>query len=208
MEHYSEDEYPVYAPVRHRKDGYVGWIYDTTTSKSFFTGNTDCSWQYRVWVGEEDIRIAPTEDLEINYDAPQLPLKIENPETATKGYRKETELHALGYHLTDTSHEERTNILNKVAVPYLGVYKVVKTIANLIYGRLKALRKNCNALYEWSKDLDMLLERYDYKSELFDLKIIQYLMNIKKKLAENKISMEIPADDLVNEYERRKLLNQ
>jgi hypothetical protein len=204
MEPYNEDEYPVYTPVRHKTQGYTGWIYDTTTSKSFFTGNTDCRWQYRVWVGDEDIRIAPLEDLEINDRHPPLPVEVKKKIGSSTGFRKETELHALGYHLTDTSQEERADILLKVAVPYLGVYKVVKTIANLIYGRLKAMRKNRNALYEWSYDLDRLLRRYDYRSSLFDRDLIQYIMNIKKKLRNNQIEMDISLKDIEDEFARRK----
>lgn len=199
-----EDGYPEYAPVKHKKDGYVGWIYDTTTSKDFFTGNTECAWQYRIWVGEEDIRIAPIEDLEVNFDSPKLPFKVDSGGSSSTGYRRETELHALGYHLTDSSHEERCNILTKVAIPYLGVYKVVKTVSNLIYGRLKALKKNKKALYEWSRDLDMLLTTYDYKSDVFDMDLIQYILNIKKKLEENEVEMMLPIAEVEEEYQRKK----
>jgi len=203
MDFMTEEEYPEYTPVRHKNDGYRGWIYDTTTSKNFFTGNIDCKWQYRIYVNENCIKIAPREDLEINYDNPTLPLKIQESHSSS-GYRRETELHALGYRLTDTNHQERINILKNVAIPYLGIKKVITTIANLIYGRLKAVEKNCNALYEWNGDLDALLVNFDLNSNSFDEDLLNYILNIKIKLEKNHINMQVKMADIKEALQKRR----
>ena len=198
-----DQAYPIYTPVEHIKDGYKGWVYDTTTSKDYFTGNIDCPWQYRIWVEDGKIKIAPQEDLKINNDQPVMPDCIEQQQREDSRYRKRTYLNALGYKLTDTTRGERWDILIKVAVPYLGARRVTKTVIDLIYGRSRAIPKNANAIYEWNYDLDKLIKHYNYDKAIFDRSLLQYIINTKLKLAKHNIDMEVSPQEVDKVYRQR-----
>jgi hypothetical protein len=65
-------EFPNGAHVRHKKDGYHGWIDDKTRLAQLFTGGVNCLWQYRIRIINEDKRrIAPPDDLEIFSETPK-----------------------------------------------------------------------------------------------------------------------------------------
>ena len=74
---------------------------------------------------------------------------------------------------------------------------------NLLY-----LCPKCGKAEKQSPLEGVLLIEYDYKSETFDLDIIQYISNIKKKLEQNEIEMNIKLVDIESEYNRRKNLKK
>ncbi|MCD4781939.1 MAG: hypothetical protein K8S27_15540 [Candidatus Omnitrophica bacterium] len=198
-----DQEYPEYTPVVHLHEGYRAWVYDTTTSKDYFTGNTEVNWQYRLWVGDGKIKIAPQEDLKIDMDSPAMPECIEQQCQSESRYRKQTYLNAFGYKLTDTPRGTRWDILLKVAVPYLGARKVIKTVVDLIYGRSRSIEKNLNAIFEWSHDLDKLIRYYGFNPDIIDQYLLQYILNTKQKLKKHDIEMDVSVADVQDVYRVR-----
>lgn len=189
-------------PVRHKTEGYYGWIDGITYMKEHFTGNQDCQWQYRIYIsGSEKRRVAPEADLEINKDAlDKLPPRALS--SLNSGYYKdETQLHALGYQISDKSWQERWQILHNVAIPKLGVENVLETILNLIYKTLqsggKVVTKNKNALVEWQSDVDMILDNYGYSTGAINKDLLQYIYKIKRELESQGIESSIKAEQVL-----------
>jgi len=195
----EERNYPDLTPVKHKKDGYVGWIDGITKMKEIFTGNTDCVWQYRVFIpGEEKKKIAPQKDLKINTKNPPLPTTAQENRDEESGFRRETLLHALGYHLTDMTRHQREDVLLKIAIPYLKLQKVVKTILDLIYAKKKKISQTKNAVVEWNYDLDMLLRTFGLDHEEL-AEILDYILTVKKILIKEHILFK---DSFVDDIEK------
>lgn len=199
-------EFPDLTPVKHKTEGYLGWIDGITKMKEIFTGNTECAWQYRICVqGEAKKRIAPEGDIELNDTDPPLPTSLRESHDETSGYRKETLLHALGYQLTDMTRHQREEVLFKIAVPYLKVGKVLKTILDLIYTKKKKMEQSRNAVIEWNHDLDTLLNRYGADYAGFSDDLVAYALSVKKMLKNAHIVWDDKnLDILEQETERRK----
>jgi hypothetical protein len=175
-----EHKLPQYTPVRHKKEGYEGWIdADITKDKDIFTGNKNCEFQYRIIVGDvnERRRIAPLEDLEKITSGAEFPPFLNASKKGAR-FRDETLLHQLGYQITDTNYVERWSILINTAIPPLGLARVIRTILDRIYqttqGGDAAVERQRNALTEWRRDLDMLLDRFADDPTLKDKDIIRY----------------------------------
>ncbi len=182
-----EQKFPKYTPVKHKREGYKGWIHETTRMKELFTGNKDCDWQYTIRLAEDGImRVAPEEDLEINTDSSSFPPFIEDNIDSESGFQLETKLRALGYQITDIHWRERWEILINVAIPILGIEEVTRTILNRIYQTLKSgsemIEKRKYALTEWRRDVEMLLDRFNESKELKNSNLLQYIHNIQSKL--------------------------
>ena len=113
-----EEEWPIYTPVRHKIEGYKGWIDGVTRLKDCFTGHVESVWQYRIrMIDSEKRKIAPPEDLERITEGAQLPvflvrntapafidvdgMLVVNPDyDGKKRFIEETDLHALGYQIS------------------------------------------------------------------------------------------------------------
>lgn len=183
---------PEFTPVRHKKEGYEGWIHSITRMKELFTGNTECEWQYTISVEKkEQKRVAPEEDLEVITNSRKWPPTLKKVKDPKRGFKEETKLHVLGYHLTETTPVQRWNILTNVAIPILGPLEVAKSIADLIYTRLpnqEIAERSRNSLMEWKNDLDMVLEKFKDDPEIKTSTIAQYAASINRKLSDYRIS--------------------
>jgi len=154
--------WPLHTPVKHKTDGYVGWIHSTTTLKSVFTGDLSVKWQYTVRVdGNLKTMVAPPDDLQwIDTRAPFPNYVTFNKELSDKNYLQETRLHALGYQISDLNSDERWNILKFVAIPMLGAKEVVRTIMAVISSRIARpanADKFRHAIKAWNKDLNAIV---------------------------------------------------
>ena len=155
-------QWPLHTPVRHKSDGYVGWIHSTTTLKSVFTGDLSVKWQYTVRVdGNLKTMVAPPDDLQwIDTRAPFPNYVTFNKELSDKNYLQETRLHALGYQISDLNSDERWDILKFVAIPMLGAKEVVRTIMAVISSRIARpanAEKFHHAIKAWNKDLNAIV---------------------------------------------------
>jgi len=182
-----DQKFPKYTPVRHKKEGYKGWVHETTRMKELFTGNKNCDWQYTIRLEENGkIQIAPEEDLEINASSPAFPYFINGSIDPESGFQLETKLRALGYQITDMHWSDRWKILINVAIPILGIEEVVRTILDRIYQTLesgsKMVERRKYALIEWRRDMDMLLDKFNDSEVLKDPGLLQYIRSIKRKL--------------------------
>jgi len=154
--------WPLHTPVRHKSDGYVGWIHSTTTLKNVFTGDVSVKWQYTVRVdGNLKTMVAPPDDLQwIETQAPFPNYVTFNDSLSDKNYLQETRLHALGYQISDLNSDERWNILKFVAIPMLGAKEVVRTIMAVISSRIARpanADKFRHAIKAWNKDLNAIV---------------------------------------------------
>ena len=192
-----ERSFPNLTPVRHKHLGYTGWIDDVTKNKDLFTGNRNCEWQYRVrTVEDEKRRIAPAEDLEIDVELRELPPWILD-EYDSKGRRRETKLHKIGYQITGMHWDERWNVLINVAIPHFGSVAVIADICDISYGRLNCkseshILKSIYALTEWRRDLTMLVERYGEEIKQKAPEIGSYVLNIFDMMESHGISGTVP----------------
>jgi hypothetical protein len=157
----SNEIWPLHTPVKHKRDGYIGYVHATTRMKEIFTGNTDLAWQYTLKVeGSQQLKVAPPEDLEwIAQDAP-FPFYLLYKDSRTdKQYLEETRLHALGYRISDLNADERWDILKYVAIPMLGSKEVVRTIIAVVSSRIARpanAEKFRFAFKEWNRDLNAI----------------------------------------------------
>ncbi len=186
----TDDLYPTHTPVHHKTEGYVGWVHATTRMKEIFTGTSSLPWQYTIRIeGQETLKVAPACDLQwIDTKAP-FPAYVMYQETLSeKNFLQETRLHALGYHMSGTSSDERWQILKYVAIPMLGAKEVVRTISAVILSRI-ARPANADrfrhALKGWSHDLNAIAAHIESMDEAKDVRAnIAYVL---KKLEESKV---------------------
>jgi len=154
--------WPLHTPVRHKKDGYIGWVHATTTIKDIFTGDLSVKWQYTIRLeGSESMKVAPASDLEwITTQAPFPNYVMYNGSVSDKNYLQETRLHALGYQISDLNSQERWDILKFVAIPMLGPKEVVRTIMAVLSSRIARpanADKFRHAIKAWNKDLNAIV---------------------------------------------------
>jgi hypothetical protein len=79
-------------------------------------------------------------------------------------FKDQSELYQVGYRITGLKREQRWELLNKAAIPKLGLYKVVYIIATHIKNRKKQLNGNIKfkyAISEWEYDLEKLKKEYN-----------------------------------------------
>ncbi|MBF0504609.1 MAG: hypothetical protein HQL14_05850 [Candidatus Omnitrophica bacterium] len=158
----SDDIWPLHTPVRHKKEGYTGWIHATTTMKEVFTGDLSVKWQYTIRVqGSEQLKVAGADDLEWIESQASFPNYVMYKESISdKNYLQETRLHALGYQISDLNSQERWNILKFVAIPMLGAKEVVRTVMAVISSRIARpanADKFRHAIRAWNKDLNAIV---------------------------------------------------
>ncbi len=191
------EKWPELTPVRHKRDGYEGWIHSTTKIVELFTGNKNVPWQYTVRVADENrMRVAPPGDLEwISERAPFPPYIAVSTNTDLR-YQEESRLHSLRYHVADIAWQDRWFILIFVAVPILGPQEVAHTILSLIHNRTKMRKEHAQrylyALTEWRCDLDMVLDRYQKSSLLTQPELKSYLIKVNRELDGLKIEKKYP----------------
>lgn len=179
-------------PVKHVREGYKGWICGKTRIKECFTGNAECDYQYRVQIpGEDRRRIAPREDLEIITEAGDFPEVIYAHDQHDEN---ESWLHALGYQITGMDFKERISILLNIAIPMRGERSVVYKITGFMKARATSqdrTQQYYHALYEWNRDINFIMRKYD------DKWIKQHVKSIRKRLEKN--GYHWVEDDGVNE---------
>lgn len=122
--------------VRHKKEGYEGWIHETTEIEGLFTGNKKCEWQYSIKLKNGDIVIAPEEDLEIILNNAGIPPYLDIINNKNNWGKDETLLHKLGYQITGMNYGERCTVLINVVIPMLGICHVIYKICMLMGSRM------------------------------------------------------------------------
>ena len=186
----SDIIWPVHTPVKHKTEGYLGWVHATTRMKEIFTGDVSVDWQYTIRIeGSFSMKAAPAGDLQwIEHQAP-FPSYLSYQEAVSdKNYLQETRLHALGYHISDLNSEERWEILKYVAIPMLGAKEVVRTIAAVVSSRMARpanAQKFRHAFHEWNKDLNAIVEHCKSTEEGAALR--SSVAYIQRKLLEMKM---------------------
>ncbi|MBF0478909.1 MAG: hypothetical protein HQL26_05465 [Candidatus Omnitrophica bacterium] len=202
----EERLFPDLTPVRHKTENYIGWIDGITKMKEFFTGITECDWQYRICITGENLKkIAAQNDLTINYENPEFPRHLEEQKDSNSRFRKETMLHSLGYQLTDTTRTQREELLLNVAVPYLKLSKVLRTISDLIYSKKQRLQQHLNALIEWNYDIDMLLYKYGLNCPEIEPDLLSYIGRVKELLEKYHLNLKVSSSDINDEIKKRKI---
>ncbi|WP_249870797.1 hypothetical protein [Oceanobacillus saliphilus] len=109
----------------------------------------------------------------VEHDSFKWPVTEINPESGNAenepDLNTKSELRKLGYQISGMSRIKRWEILEKKAVPQLGLKKVAYTIAFLVRGR-KAMKngliRNQNSITEWEYDLQRLKDTF-YKNNFF-----------------------------------------
>jgi hypothetical protein len=187
------ENWPLHTPVRHKKDGYVGWVHATTTIKDVFTGDVSVKWQYTVRVdGSPQMKVAPPDDLQwITAQAPFPSYVMYKGSLSDKNYLEETRLHALGYQISDLNSEERLGILKFVAIPMLGAKEVVRTIMAVISSRIARpanAQKFSHAIKAWNKDLNAIV--LNCKGTEDEASVRSSVSYIQKKLLDIKMIEE------------------
>ncbi len=191
--------WPLHTPVKHKRDGYIGYVHATTRMKEIFTGNKEVTWQYTLKVeGSEQLKVAPVEDLEwIAKDAP-FPFYLLYKDSRTdKQYLEETRLHAVGYKISDLNSEERWAILKYVAIPMLGAKEVVRTIMAVVSSRIARpanAEKFRFAFKEWNRDLNAIARHCEEDEDA--AKTATSIAYVQRKLLDAKM---IGSNDLIAE---------
>ena len=190
--------WPLHTPVKHKKDGYTGWIHATTTLKELFTGDLTVKWQYTIRIeGDLKLKVAPPDDLQwIDSKAPFPNYVMYQESVSDKNYLQETRLHALGYQITDLNSEQRWDILKFVAIPMLGAKEVVRTIMAVISSRIARpanADKFRHAIKAWNKDLNAIVRHC--KGQEDEASITSSVSYIQRKILDLKI---IEQKDIAN----------
>lgn len=174
-------------PVKHKRDGYKGWIDETTRMPELFTGNTAVDFQYRIVTHEGKRKVAPEEDLDIDRESKVFP-----PDAVRERYAEtregQSELNALGYSLSAMSGANRVRFLNECAVSILGLDKTVHKLCNIIWRKIARSEKNTldryrNALKQWVGDMDEVLLHYDWaNNDELSAETLSYVISVKERL--------------------------
>jgi hypothetical protein len=92
---------------------------------------------------------------------PAIVRRLVGAATFTRSYRPASDLHELGYRISEMSREERWRVLTDTAVPELGLQHVVETIVMLIRRTPRVgQRRYGHAIEEWRHDLAHLKRHY------------------------------------------------
>ncbi|MBF0620145.1 MAG: hypothetical protein HQL19_08260 [Candidatus Omnitrophica bacterium] len=170
--------------VKHKTDGYSGWVDGTTSIKAVFTGNMDTLFQYRVkLVNQGGVRVAPHEDLELVRPPQETPVGRRKKTAAD--FKKETDLFGMGYRVTNMDREGRWRVLRDIAIPKIGVAAVVHTILGNMGVRSTSennAKRNENALFEWNKDLCWMIEKYPEEPFWKEQSVSWRINTIREKL--------------------------
>lgn len=174
-------------PVKHVRDGYKGWIDETTRMHELFTGNTDVPFQYRIMTHEGERRVAPEEDLEIDRESQVFP-----PDNVRERYAEtregQSDLNALGYSLSAMSGANRVRFLHECAVSILGVEKVVRNLCDITWRKVargdgSSLGRYHNALKQWVDDLDSVLNTFEWHQEgVLTEDTVNYVISVKQRM--------------------------
>ena len=188
-------KFPDLTPVIHTKDKYTGWIDGVTKIESLFTGKSDKPWQCRVYLEDGTRKVAPEDDLEHIADAPKFPPK-ELLERYVHSVEGESELHALGYNLTDMNPQQRHRTLVFCAIPMMGPERVLKNLCDILWRKVRRskaekIEKYHNAIEQWSHDLDFVLSQPAVHLETLSRDILNYVIAVKEQLKKN---TNIPTD--------------
>jgi hypothetical protein len=196
-----ETKFPNLTPVEHKKEKYTGWIDGVTKIEALFTGNTDVAWQYRIFLLDGTRRFAPEEDLVHIRQNPDFPPK-ELLDRYVESFEGESELHALGYNLSDLNPEQRKKLLVFCAMPMLGPERVLKSLCDILWRKVRRnktekIDKYHNAIEQWSHDLDFVLEKVDVKK--LNQEIRDYVKAVKEHIEQyTDIETSLPAKKIIS----------
>ncbi|MEW5894745.1 MAG: hypothetical protein AB1650_03140 [Candidatus Omnitrophota bacterium] len=181
-------EYPNLTPVKHKKEGYTGWIDGITKIEELFTGARDSGWQYRIYLPNGKRKVAPQEDLEHYFGLKGCPPRelLDRYVHAAEG---ESDLHALGYNLTGLNSEERRKLLVYCAIPMLGCEQVLKSLCDILWRKVRRRQQEKidryrNALEQWSNDLDFVLTRESVQTVTLSPELLNYIKAVREHLEE------------------------
>jgi hypothetical protein len=181
-----ERRFPNLTPVRHKKEGYAGWIDGVTKIEGLFTGNKNMAWQYRVYLSDGKRKVAPEEDIEHTADLKGLPPE-ELRSRYVESFEGESDLHALGYNLSDMNQEERQKLLVFCALPMLGPERVIKSLCDILWRKVRRnktekIEKYHNAIEQWSRDLDFVLKHDSVDVNSLNQDIRNYVSAVQQHL--------------------------
>lgn len=194
-------KFPNLTPVKHKKDGYQGWIDGVTKIESLFTGDSDLPWQYRVYLPEGGRKVAPEEDLEHNLDLKGLPPQELRGRYA-ESFEGESDLHAIGYNLTEHNPLERRELLIFCALPMFGPDRVLRNLCDILWRKVRRnkeekIEKYHNAIEQWSHDLDFVLQHESVDLETLDQETLNYVVAVKEHIAQyTDIQSHVPVDKI------------
>jgi hypothetical protein len=81
-------------------------------------------------------------------------------ELSRSAFKAQSELFQLGYQISDLTREERWEVIESRAVPFLGAGEVARAIESLIRLRSGQSRDYSNAIREWEFDLSRIRRRW------------------------------------------------
>lgn len=197
----QDRKYSDLIPVKHKTAGYAGWVFGITQMKECFTGSKGVPWQYRIWTST-GVKVAPGEDLDRDPCPPKrLPDDLLARFATGAGSPESSELFLLGYQLTNLTEAERVDILLYSAVPALGSVTTVRVLCNIIYRKLKTTtwERYRYAFKEWQSDLDVLLVEPDIRLADFPKDLLQFMVQIKRRLEAGGIKGKVTADDIIKQ---------
>lgn len=160
-----DDEFPIYTPVIHKKDGYSGWIYDSEFKNQ--------EWKYRIVLKGNSIKSVNAEDIERILTNGEFPFFLfpNHNFSSIPGVElvKESMLHVLGYKVSKNGYtaDGRWKILEYVAIPILGLDKV----AGMIWWCINKGPLIDDAIEKWLTDLEMILGKFGEDPALKKLKL-------------------------------------
>jgi len=196
-----ERAFPNLTPVIHKEDQYRGWIDGVTKLESLFTGKADTPWQYRVFLADGTRRVAPEQNLEPVSDAADFPPR-ELRSRYVESIEGESDLHALGYNLSDMNPDQRRKFLHFCALPMLGPERVFKNLCDILWRKLRGnkpekIEKYHNAIEQWAHDLDFGLNHPSVDLKTVSPDVLQYIAAVKTHIAKHTdISTTFPLENI------------
>jgi len=185
--------FPDLTPVAHKTGQYQGWIDGVTRIESLFTGQTGMLWQYRIYLSDGSRRVAPEQDLVAVAVAPEFPPR-ELLSRYVESIEGQSDLHALGYNLSDMNPDQRRKFLDFCALPILGAERVLKNLCDILWRKLRGnkiekIEKYHNAIGQWTHDLDFVLSHPRVELASLSRELLNYIAAVKTHIARH---TEIP----------------
>lgn len=202
-----ERKFPNLTPVQHRTEKYHGWIDGVTKIETLFTGNHDVPWQYRIFLADGTRKVAPEEDLKHISQSPDFPPR-DLLDRYVDSFEGESDLHALGYNLSDLNPEQRQQLLVFCALPMLGPERVLKSLCDILWrkvrrNKMEKIDKYHNAIEQWSHDLDFVLNHKTvYLKELSE-DTVNYVVAVKDHIEKyTDIQSSVLSKDLMQLFKK------
>ena len=204
-----ERKFPNLTPVVHKKEKYKGWIDGTTKIESLFTGNTDCSWQYRIYLSDGTRNVAPEGDLKHIEESSDFPPR-ELLDRHVDSFEGESDLHALGYNLSDLNPEQRQKLLTYCILPMIGPERALKSLCDILWRKVRRnktekIEKYHNAIEQWSHDLDFVLNYEKVNLKVLSQEVLNYVVAVKEHIEKyTDIQSSIPLKTIASFLDQKK----